>query len=80
MKKEVIQGTAYACVLVGVAGLGGAIEHDSGLIQSIVLLLIGAVLLYQILKEERKCDEKEDNSTIDGSSPSVSVDKLHEGE
>jgi hypothetical protein len=75
MSKEIIQGTGYVCALVGFAGMGGAIEHDSGLIQSIVLLLIGAVLLYQILKEERKSDEN-----LAGSSPGVSMDRLREGE
>jgi hypothetical protein len=79
MGRGSLQGTGFACVLIGYAALGGVIANGSGWTGAVAMLLIGVVILCLTSKEERKSDEKEDNSNPAGSSPGVSVDRLREG-
>jgi len=45
MKHSIVQGIGLINILIGVSGTAGAIERDSGLVQSVMLMISGFVLV-----------------------------------
>lgn len=48
---KVLAGASFWCCLLGLAGIGGAIEFGFGWCTSVTLLVIGAVCLYLFCRE-----------------------------
>ena len=43
---KVIEGIGFACCLIAAEGMCGVIEHDTGLVQVILLAVVGGVMLW----------------------------------
>lgn len=52
---DIFYNIAFICGLMGIAGLGGAIDMDGSLIAPAVLILICALSGYIGMKEEGRC-------------------------
>ena len=48
---KILAGASFWCCLLGLAGIGGAIEFGFGWCASVTLLVIGAVCLYLFCRE-----------------------------
>ena len=42
----IVEGLGITCVIIGISGIAGAMEHGAGLIQSVMLLVAGALMLH----------------------------------
>lgn len=48
---KLLSNTGFCCCLLGIGGIGGALELGTGLITSSTLLVIGIICFYFYIKE-----------------------------
>lgn len=65
MKHSIVQGIGLFNILIGISGTAGAIEHDTGLVQSVALMITGSALVladrYIRLRQQDRCAEDWEN-------------------
>ncbi|MCM1039823.1 MAG: hypothetical protein NC434_10915 [Ruminococcus sp.] len=58
MFNKLIQDIALTCIIVGISGTAGAIEHGTGLRPSLSLLAAGIVIIYLEYKQTKKLKKR----------------------
>lgn len=53
MLHKTMQNAAMVYIIIGISGIAGVIERDTGLVQSVVLLLVGCMVMYLTCKTEK---------------------------
>lgn len=43
---SIVEGLGITCVIIGISGVTGAMDHGTGMLQSVILLVAGTLMLY----------------------------------